>query len=31
MDTIRAAGTSEKDIAAALYELPPEEPGASPG
>jgi hypothetical protein len=30
MDTIRAAGTSEKDIAAALYELPPEEPGASP-
>ena len=31
MDTIRAAGTSEKDIAAALYELPPEEPGVSPG
>jgi hypothetical protein len=31
MDTIRAAGTSEKDISAALYELPPEEPGVSPG
>jgi hypothetical protein len=27
MDTIRAAGSSEKDIAAALYDLPPEEPG----
>jgi hypothetical protein len=27
MDTIRAAGSSEKAIAAALYELPPEEPG----
>jgi hypothetical protein len=26
MDTIRAAGSSEKAIAAALYELPPEEP-----
>jgi len=31
MDTIRAAGGSERDIAAALYELPPEEPGGSPG
>ncbi|HEV2244278.1 MAG TPA: hypothetical protein VGR98_24770, partial [Streptosporangiaceae bacterium] len=27
MDAIRAAGSSEKAIAAALYELPPEEPG----
>jgi hypothetical protein len=27
MDTIRSAGTSEKAIAAALYDLPPEEPG----
>jgi hypothetical protein len=27
MDTIRVAGTSEKAIAAALYDLPPEEPG----
>jgi hypothetical protein len=27
MDTIRAAGNDEKAIAAALYELPPEEPG----
>jgi hypothetical protein len=27
MDTIRAAGSSDKAIADALYELPPEEPG----
>jgi hypothetical protein len=27
MDTVRAAGSSEKAIAAALYDLPPEEPG----
>jgi hypothetical protein len=27
MDTINSAGTSEKAIAAALYDLPPEEPG----
>jgi hypothetical protein len=31
MDTIRKAGPSEKDIAAALYDLPPEEFGSSPG
>jgi hypothetical protein len=31
MDTIRAAGVSEKDIAAALYDLPPEERGGTPG
>ena len=30
MDTIRSAGRSEKDIAAALDDLPPEEPGAPP-
>jgi hypothetical protein len=29
MDTINSAGTSEKAIAAALYDLPPEEPGAA--
>ena len=29
MDTIRAAGSSEKEIATALYELPPEEPAGS--
>jgi hypothetical protein len=28
MDTIRSAGRNEKDIAAALYDLPPEEPRA---
>ncbi len=27
MDTIRLAGRTEKEIAAALYDLPPEEPG----
>jgi hypothetical protein len=27
MDTIRSAGGNENDIAAALYDLPPEEPG----
>ena len=31
MDTIRSAGRSEKDIASALYDLPPEEPGGTPG
>jgi hypothetical protein len=31
MDTIRLAGSDEKAIAAALYELPPEEPGGPPG
>jgi len=31
MDTIRSAGGSEKDIAAALYDLPPEEPGGAAG
>ncbi len=31
MDTIQSAGSTEKDIAAALYELPPEEPGGWPG
>jgi hypothetical protein len=31
MDTIRVAGSDEKAIAAALYELPPEEPGGIPG
>jgi hypothetical protein len=31
MDTIRLAGSDEKAIAAALYELPPEEPGAPQG
>jgi hypothetical protein len=29
MDTVSSAGTSEKAIAAALYDLPPEEPGAA--
>jgi hypothetical protein len=31
MDTMRVAGSDEKAIAAALYELPPEEPGGLPG
>jgi hypothetical protein len=31
MDTIRSAGSSEKAIAAALYDLPPEEPGGPAG
>jgi hypothetical protein len=31
METIRSAGTDEKAIAAALYELPPEEPGGPGG
>jgi len=31
MDTIRSAGRSEKDIASALYDLPPEEPRAPAG
>jgi hypothetical protein len=31
MDTIRLAGSGEKAIAAALYELPPEEPGKPQG
>ena len=31
MDTIRSAGRNEKDIAAALYDLPPEEPGSTAG
>ncbi len=31
MDTIRLAGSDEKAIAAALYELPPEEPGRPQG
>jgi len=31
MDTIRSAGRSEKDIADALDDLPPEEPGSPPG
>jgi hypothetical protein len=31
MDTIRSAGRSERDIADALDDLPPEEPGGPPG